>query len=714
MKNAIGVLKRLFPTTGEAILAGLLGVSGSLCIYLATMQRHFFSKRYVLYALLIAGTITLLAGWLNGKLLKGRVRSLPKGLRISALVFSLLMGVIVLANTKIQPLYYLLPDTKLEMRIPIGDVPHGQENVVLAWIHTGQDYVHYTDLEIEGGWERVGKNIVFAPNQEVRISWQGKAGSEPVIAFRLTTYDQPVYAAWNGAWHDYNLYSAVIDPYDPNLLIQEKLRVPLVCQLPFMFSFTIGASYLIFTALILLGTWHPAKRTQGSKKYGWLKYMLPMLICWGFTLLVFWPGFMTNDSMAQWVQGVDNHFQDWHSAFHALILALLMRIWYSPAFVAILQIVVLSGLVAWGLKILEDNGVPVLVTWMICILFALSPTNGILMSTIWKDIPYAISVLWLSMLLLSIFLSEGKWIEKKYRWVVLGIAGFSAAIFRQNGIAVSFICLLSLLLFYRPLSKAYLKSFLLFCLLYAGVKGPLYRLAKVDQNGSGQSNLILLHHIAAHLDAGSVFTSAERDYLDSFLPLSEWDYSCCYMGPIYFADGFDQTRFLNSTDQNLELAFNLFKRDPLVDFRHLFCAGEVIWKYGNTQCSIKSTNGFYSIENDDIVWIIPNDVGLETNSQLPALVKPYVEYLRKFGFFDSRLVFYLDPALYLYLAAFFAMVAALRFRNWRAWLVALPIISQSAILFVINFVPAFRYLYSNLLVGTFFIGLLFISSKNTN
>ena len=690
-----------------------MGFSLGLCIYLVTMQRHFFlSKRYLAYGLLIAAAGMVVSACLNEFVLRRRVEKQSQGMRAAALVFSVLMGLIALANTRGQPLYYLLPDTKLEMLIPIGELPEGQENVQLSWIHTGQDYVHYTALDIEGEWERVEKNIVFAPEQEVRISWEGKVGAEPEVGFRLTRYDQPVYVAWNGDWQEYNLYSDSIDPEEPNLLIRDELQVPLLNRVPFMLSFTILAGYLIFIALMVLGTWQPEKKQAGrGGKYAWLLYMLPMVICWGFTLLVFWPGFMTNDSMAQWVQGVTGIFQDWHSAFHAFLIALLMKLWYSPAIVAIIQIIALALLVAWGLKILEENGVSKIITWLICFLFASLPTNNVLMATIWKDIPYAISFLWLSILLLSIFLSEGNWIEKKYNWLVLGLAGFFVAIFRKNGVSVAFASLLFLPFFYRPQLKKYLKSFLLLCLLYGLVKGPLYSVMHVDRDVSGQSNLILLHHIAAHWDEGTSFTPEEETYLNSILPLAEWDYSCCYMGPVYFHSGFKQDEFLKNTRENIQLALNLFKRNPGVDIKHMFCAGEIVWKYGNAQCYMKSTQGFYSIEDDNIEWIIPNDVGLKENSQFPDLVKPYIENLRKFGFFDNRLVFYLTPAFNLYLVLFCAMVSVIRFNNWKAWIFCLPVLSQSVALFFINFVPAFRYLYSNLLVGAFFEGLLFIPSK---
>ena len=648
--------------------------------------------------------LTLLSGWFNTIYLSRKIKEYKRKDLFWIVLFSGIFCFILLLNVKIQPVFPFTPVENLEIRIPAGYTEQGEE-IELMWIKTGQGFLHYSSMQIDGQWERRNKIIYITPDQDVTIDWQGHVGSWSEIAFRQKPHDQPVIVNWNGSTREVNLN----DPDEPIIYIRDSFPVSIASQLPFIITLLISVGFIIFSSIIILGAWRPEYKEKKSRnKYRWLLYMLPMILVWGFTLLVFWPGIITNDSLAQWVQGVDNEFQDWHSAFHALIIALLMKIWYSPAIVVILQIVLFSLLVAWGLKILEEHGVPVIFTWLISFLFAFYPTNDLLVVTIWKDIPYAFSLLWLSLLLLAIFLSDGKWIEKKVNWLVLGIAGFCVSIFRQNGIAVAVVSLTFLPLLFRSKWKLYLRSMLLFCLLYGIVKGPLYNIVKVNKDIGGQSNMILLHHIAAHLDAGTEFTPEEKEYLNSFMPLSEWNYSCCYMGTIYFANDFNRSAFLKSSQQNLDLALKLFLRDPGVDIKHLFCSGEIVWKFGNTQCYIKSTHGFNSIKTGSVDWIIPNDVGIQDDSLLPDFVQPYMEYLRNFGFFDIRLDFYLTPALYLYLAIYFTLVFALRFKNSKAWIISFPILSQAGILFLINFVPAFRYLYSNLLVGTFFLGLLFI------
>ena len=707
--NAVAqFIRRIFPGFKSTLGSLIIGLSVSTAIYLGSLQRHFFSKRYALYALLIALAVTVLVAWLRRQWLARRFHSLPRAMRIAVVAFAVIFGLVLLANVQIQPVYYLLPDTHMEIRIPIGKIPDGEESVRLLWVETGQGYVYYENMHFEGQWERVEKNIVFSPKQEVRITWTGKVGETPQIAFRMTHYDQPVFISWNGVEKEYNLNQ----PKEPNILIDSHLDVSLIYKLPFILAFSISAGFVLFVLLMLLGTWQPAKRNgRTPRRDAWLAYMLPMVLVWGFTLLVFWPGIMSGDSMTLWSQNLVGEYSDWQSAFYALVLAGLMKIWYSAAFISILQILLFSFLVAWGLKALQDEGVSRIVLWAVSILFAISPINNLYANTLWRDIPYALAVMWLTVIAVKIYLNRGRW-AAGWGWVWLGFSAFLIAILRQNGIPVAFALLILLPFIYRKYWKQLTGSLLLCLALFLFMKGPVYTWLNVDRTKSGQSNLILLHHIAAHLDAGTPLTADEETYISSFLPIPDWNYYCCYVGTISYDNDFQRDRFLASSSENRTLALDLFLRDPWVDVEHTVCSGELTWRFNDNQCYMKSSHGFNSWVPGEVSWIVPNDAGLKEDSKFPALVTPYVDALRIFGFRDDFLVVYLRPAMYLYLAAFFVMVVIMRRNDFRAALIVLPLAIQSAILFLVSYAPAIRYQYSAYLVGLYLLGLLFLPNSD--
>ncbi|MDK2982130.1 MAG: hypothetical protein PWQ55_2477 [Chloroflexota bacterium] len=494
----------------------------------------------------------------------------------------------------------------------------------------------------------------------------------------------------------------------PNIIIRSNIDHSFWYYLPFSLAFLICIGFLFFVLLNVCGTWQPARRKgRKTRRFGWLTYMLPMLLLWGFTLLVFWPGIMSGDSMTLWTQNLEGNYSDWQSAFYALVLAGLMKIWYSPAFIVVLQMMLFAFLVAWGLKTLQDEGVSRIVLWAISILFAISPLNNLYAITLWRDIPYALAVMWLTVIALKVYLSRGGWV-KGWGWVWLGISGFLIAILRQNGIPVAFALLVLLPIFYRKYWKRLAGSLLLCLALFLFMKGPVYTWLDVDRSKSGQSNLILLHHIAAHLDADTPLTTDEEAYINSFLPIPDWDYYCCYVGTISYDNDFQRDRFLASSAENRKLALDLFLRDPLVDVQHTVCSGELTWRFNDNQCYMKSTHGFNSWIPGEESWLVPNEVGLTDHSLIPSLVTPYVDALRIFGFRDDFLVVYLRPALYLYLAAFFTMAVIMRRNDYRAALVWLPLLIQSGILFLVSYAPAIRYQYSSYLVGLYLLGILFL------
>ena len=702
-------IKQLFPTIWHFAVAAVVGVAISAAIYLGLLQRHFFSWRYLTYAVLILFAGTLIVAWLNRKFAIDCLKNYSKKMQAFAVIISVAASLMMMLQTEVQPLYYILPDTELSIQFSIPELPEGEEGVRLLWVKTGQGFVHYTRMTVAGQWERIFGNTIFPPNQDVSITWRGKVGQKAEIAFRHTEYDQPITVSWDGKTQTYNLNK----PKEPDILIRSRFQTPIICLLPFTWSFLIAVGYAMFVLLLFLSKWEPFehKRTLLGTR-AWLLYMLPMLIAWGFVLAVFWPGVMSNDSLAQWYQGVNGQFNDWQSGFHALLLAGLMRVWYSPAIVAILQVLFFSLVVAWGLGTLQDHGAPRIALWGLSILFAILPTNGLLAVTIWKDVSYAIAFLWLTIIIIKNGLEKGEWVGRGINWISLGLAAFLVSIFRHNGVAVAAGSMLVLLIVYRKTWKPYLGAILVGVLLYVSVKGPLYSAAKMDRASTGQTNLIYLHHLAAHLYEGTLFKPEETAYLDNFMPVDNWDYWCCYVGTISYNGQFERQTFLANTAQNRNLALTLFTRDPLVDISHAFCAGEMAWKFENNECYMKSTHGISTWRPGKVVWIGKNDFNLVQKSFLPEIVDAFVLYLRNFGFLDDMLVFWLRPAFWLYIGVFCAAVLVMRRNDARYLLALLPSISQTVVLILVSFAPAFRYYYGTFLAGLFLLGLMFIPGKS--
>lgn len=203
-------------------------------------------------------------------------------------------------------------------------------------------------------------------------------------------------------------------------------------------------------------------------------YALPSIFIWLFVLLVYWPGLMSHDSVVQWAEIVTRQFSDFHPAFHTLFGLVTSELFGgTPAGIAIIQVLALSFSCGWGMAYFEELGLPRWVCWTGAILFALLPVNFVLVNTIWKDVPYSISVLILSVIFLKIFKTKGQWL-KGLRFVWLGLVFALIALFRHNGIAVSVISGVLLLFLFKSARKQTLYALLIFVSVYLGMTRLLF------------------------------------------------------------------------------------------------------------------------------------------------------------------------------------------------------------------------------------------------
>lgn len=695
--------QKIFPSFFSFACSLITGFSLGYFIYANFLQRHFFSWRYLLLSLLIFVFFWLFFGWVNTNFLFKRVNQLPKRKKIVLITFAISLAIIFLFNVQLQPVYYLLPDSEFEIAFDIDADAQVYDGIKLIWINTGQGFVHNANMEIDGDYEVADTVLIFPPGQTVTIKWQGKAGPESEIVFYATQYEQEVAVRWNGQTSILNL----LGDEGERLTFTFKTAIPLWLNILSIITSLVIFSYLIVLLVMLVNLWEPKTSAVNKERtYAWLRFMLPMLLVWIFSLLVFWPGVISSDSRELWRQAVTGDFNDWQSAFFTMVLYLLLKINYSLGFVLILQILFFALVVAFGLGRLEKRGVPKLVLWILSLLFALSPLNNMQVITLWKDIPFSVSILWLSILFFEIYDSDGDWIAHKKNIVLLLFVALLISLLRQNGIPVTAASLLILSFAYKRQRKQFLGILAALLVLFVFIKGPIYDFIGLDRGISGQSNLILLHHVAAHVEAGTEMEADEIAYLNNMLPLSDWDYQCCYVLSTTSQKNFKMSEFLANGAYNRKLALNLFLRDPLVDIRHTFCSGDMAWRFGQNQCKTFSSHGFntWSAGNQD--WIVGNDFNLTENSYLPDLVQKYADTLRIFGFLDDYLVVYLRPAFNFYIFLLCLVIAYIRNDDWKIFLIGVPTILQTIILFLINFAPVIRYFYSTNLVSLFFIAII--------
>ncbi len=527
-----------------------------------------------------------------------------------------------------------------------------------------------------------------------RLRWKGHTSPLTRIFLERSPNSGMVEISWDGDKQVIDLYAET----ETVILHEQSFELPFGTLL---LSRVLGAVVLFPVIFLLIYALYlvqfESAKPAPTRRFYWLLYALPMIAVWSLFLLIFFPGAMSVDSVVQWGQAMTGQYTDHHPAFHTLFIWLLSRLWESPAVVALSQIIGLSLGAAWGINVLERNGLSRRTAWIVSLAFALSYPNASMSVTLWKDIPYAVAFLVFSLYLFQITAGNGDWLKSWKHAVMLGLVGAIIPLLRHNGLPVVLIILPLLGILYRRAIRQVVLALVVFAGVYLMVIGPLYNAVGVEKHSSNFLYGTLLGHINAHVKAGTPLLEDEIRYLESagIAPFEDWSYNCCNI--LSTMQGVQNWEAL---DQDPIKLINLFLRtlqeNPRVNLKHLACLDEVVFRVSEPYCSM-FTHSLYSRRNTT-GWIVPNDL-VQQASLLPALVQPV--YLLDRWFIHHPLLFTIiwRPALYLYLTVILFTLIAIRRQNWLWLLPALPGILQSLFLLFVNNSQAFRYQYGIYLFG---------------
>lgn len=294
-----------------------------------------------------------------------------------------------------------------------------------------------------------------------------------------------------------------------------------------------GVAALLFWLLLALsGRFHPEIRVRAAR--GRLK---PRAFLVGFALCAcvmalyfaaFFPGGLSTDSLDQWAQVQSGQISDWHPALHTLILLLLSRVVNHPAFAVAVQLLSLAVLCGYMTCVLEAWGFPRWFSLCAAAWVSLNPATGNVMTFLWKDCAFALSIYLSAIYLLQAHLSRGAWLDRWQNALALGISLAAGSILRHNGALATVPILIWLFVSFgrkviRPLrvTAAAAAIFLL-------VQGPVYSAFHVTRK-SAESNVVELSGLPMAVMGNVVKHSPEAldediyAFLTRVAPQEVWD-----------------------------------------------------------------------------------------------------------------------------------------------------------------------------------------------
>ncbi|HZH74453.1 MAG TPA: DUF6020 family protein [Archangium sp.] len=618
------------------------------------------------------------------------LRSLSRASRRNWLLGAFTSALLLVMATPIQPPRIprglLLEVTALGTR---GEASRGTE----VWVHglVGRDDeipLPLTPLPVAGQWEDRDGALVSSGHPPATLRWEGVLDREAVLRLGRHPWSGLARISLNGESQTVDLSSESsgggglrldVIPASPGWLFQTVA----------LLSDVLCLGLLVLAAGALLVSWPGPASAREPRPWDWL---LPGVLCasiWSIYLLAFWPGLMTVDSVDQWSQMVHGTYSNVHPVFHTLTNWLVTRVWHSPAAVALVQLLLMAGVFSLAVRELGLWGVPRGLLWGVTLLFALSPINGVMVITLWKDIPYAIANLALFTLLLRVARTRGEALRSGVLLVTLGGVLTVLALLRHNGtmVAVLVVALLFILC-PRALRRRMLGVALGTAAAFVLITGPIYKAVGAKPMSRGFALALPIFHVGAIVHAApESVTPAERRVLESIQAWEIWRdaYSCFSINP-QLNNGRIRMEFFESPENRWDF-LRLWSRLALkhwdVLLSHQTCVSSLVWR-------VLPLRGGYTYLFD--LNIQPNAFGLEGASKWPKVQ----EFLRG-GLIATaqpeRSWWMWRPALYLYVCLFFAVIAALRQRSAWVLLSVLPVLVNSLVLLGINIAQDFRYQY---------------------
>jgi hypothetical protein len=564
-------------------------------------------------------------------------------------------------------------------------------------------------------WEKKENSLVSYKNQPATVQWKGEASEKIQIDLSQHPYSGEVEINTNGAIATCSLFAPEGSSKRISINVNDGKWQSKSTWFKFLSNIVSMWLIIILVMLKLI------KNSSGlpiniavNRPYRKILYILPFIFVWGGYYLAFYPSIMSPDSVDQWKQanGI-SQLTSAHPIFHTIFNWAITRIWLSPAAIALVQLVFMASIVGYGLKTLSEFGITKIRLTMITLFFLFMPIFGILGNTLWKDVPYSVSVLWLTVLLSKVYATEGNFIYKKNNQILISFVLFLVSEFRHEGIFIVIVTIACLVELYKKWRKEFF-FMALGCLLFFGVFKVTSVLVFHPQEPQIRFQAMQIvvqpmNHIAAGLKEGWEPSSDDKHIIEGVMPLTAWidNYDKYNVEKLVYSPFLD-AHFLKANQANLlEVWLHLLLEKPKILLQAWGSLTSVCWQIR------QPVDGYQSVtlREQDYECFYKEVFGSDIRSSfLPDLKSLII----KFHFWSNNTSYswvLWRPALYFYLS-WFMFIGLIYNEKWKAILPLVPITIQVAVMMLVIPVQDVRYLFSVFLMAPFLIMFATCLQKN--
>lgn len=300
--------------------------------------------------------------------------------------------------------------------------------------------------------------------------------------------------------------------------------------------------------------------------------VLILLVPLEIYLYVYNPGISSVDTVDTMVtNGKNIHGMfDWHPFFYCWITMILTSIWDSTYMMVFSQQLMYVFILVELFLFLRRKGVRESVLIGCAILTAVYVPNIILVTTIWKDVPYDLTLLWIFVILAK-FVIDGEYYKKRaFIYIELAVALTAVCLLRKNGFVPALIVAFFLIAIIIKNMKVLLSIMMSLVLMFT-FQFPMAAYYGVVKSSSTGVHMGLGQDIlGVYYAGGEVSNDTSEIVADMTLTnMSGYNYVATWSRGSYYIDA--------SVPQFVVSYMDTFARNPLMTVRAVVAREDELW-----------------------------------------------------------------------------------------------------------------------------------------
>lgn len=415
--------------------------------------------------------------------------------------------------------------------------------------------------------------------------------------------------------------------------------------------------------------------------------------------VIYYPGIFSYDVVTCYQEAIDigdpSTRRDAHSFLYVLLLSVFTKFGRNCYPVTFLFIVAYSLVNTAFLIYLYKMGIKKNWIFVIVAFLSVFPVNMFMMTALWKDIPFTISLISLTHALCKMAVQGQEFVKSKINIAHLFLVLIFTALFRSNGMAaIAGTLVVVFILCIRDYK--YLRGFLVVTVSAAIVfiiKVPVYNMLQVDGTPESMACQPFNDGIWQNIYIGNELSQDTEEYMYGIMPRQDWidNYRSYYHNSFAFADQYGELELGRSIRGWLDC----LKKYPLDTIGARFLKTDMIWSvYKNEGARLS-----YNVVFDASEVNLEEKFGWDWLEQTQGARVLFSEY---FDFFDKNFAVLYRGGWNLVILLLIIW-NSVRYCNKKAILALVPGFSSTLALLFASCFCDYRYIWYMFLLTPFYV-----------